>query len=178
MVLAGAAAAGWGSGGPPEGPPGGPPDPSVRLPLSFTDAEEIKHKNKMKEFKQYLVDTRVAQVLVESAYIHRSSVCRQFETEVFNSSAFLSFFSFPIKAFKLRLLAAKFPHKLPPVADLERKNLLKILKLKIFKISKLKIFAIKIHSFISTGPAASTLTPKLLEKLNKQKVQFLNKLNK
>lgn len=35
--------------------------------LSFTEAEEKKHQQKLHDFKQYLVDTRVVRVLVERA---------------------------------------------------------------------------------------------------------------
>lgn len=47
-----------------EGPSEGH-DLHIPSPLSFTEADERKHKRKLQEFKQYLVDTRVVRVLVE-----------------------------------------------------------------------------------------------------------------
>ena len=51
--------------GPRRGNEGPTEDPQLTPPLEFTEAEEKKHKRKLKEFRQYLVDTRVIQVLVE-----------------------------------------------------------------------------------------------------------------
>ncbi|XP_026190410.1 uncharacterized protein LOC34618289 [Cyclospora cayetanensis] len=42
--------------------------------LSFTEAEEKKHKRKLQEFRQYLVDTRVVPVLMWSSWYYHDEL--------------------------------------------------------------------------------------------------------